>query len=127
MRVLTYNVAGIPFVHRAVAPRLRAAAARLKASDYDVVAVQELWVGLLGWAFLRASAMAHHARFAFGRLAGAGLATLSRHPILEVERRPFQAQTLNLRLDGEAISLKGVLRTRLDTPAGTLDVYNTHL
>lgn len=129
LRVLSYNVGAIPFVHRFSSDRVRKIAEELAASDYDVVALQEVWtdadferLGAAGFPFaLRVETS----------LAGNGLATLSRWPVVHSRFVPFSAggapHNLLLKLDGDALCSKGVLAARLRTPAGEVDVYNTHL
>ena len=44
LRVLTYNVAGIPFTHPRFRPRIRRITELLAVGAYDIVGIQECWV-----------------------------------------------------------------------------------
>lgn len=127
LRVLTLNAAGIPFVHPGIAVRMPAIAARIKAGDYDVVGLQEVWRDRDAQALAQAAGLAYSARF-FHRLAvGTGLAILSRYPILETHEIHFSCTPSIFRVtQGEALAGKGALMARVKTPKGDLDVYDVH-
>ena len=53
LRILTLNVWGLAFISKAKEVRIPAIATRLAASDYDVVALQEIWCESSDWKDLR--------------------------------------------------------------------------
>ena len=123
MRALSFNVAGIPIRHKDIRPRFHGIASRIREEAYDVVALQEVWVDSFRSIFTRGAGLAHHAHVRASGLWSAGLLTLSRHPILEIHQHVFDPFPLGLE---SFVCRKGILMTRLSTPDGPLDVYNTH-
>lgn len=129
LRVLTFNTAGLPFVHAGLARRLAASGRALAEGGYDIVGLQELWRDGDSARLARASGLRHSARRATGLLTyGSGLTILSRWPIAHVEERPFSILRPSLRnlAQGEPLVEKGLLLARVATPWGELDVYNAH-
>ncbi len=127
IKVLSFNVAGIPVVHEKWASRRAEIARRLKGSPYDIVGLQELWPDKDAMSLFRDSGYPYYARYP--SLGGTGLMILSRYPIIDIRERPFScfppaAWTV---YQGETLSTKGVIMARVRTPSGELDVYNTHL
>lgn len=123
LKILTLNTWGIMLTpHKKL--RMRAIAAHLTESDYDVVALQEVW--LRADRALLARTMPYAYYFASARV-GSGLLTLSRYPIIETQFQEFQ---LRGRADrawrGDYIVGKGVGLARITTPDGEIDFYNTH-
>lgn len=130
LRVVTFNVWGIPFASTHRKERLAAvgpAVARLKP---DVVAFQEAWYGGDRTAIVRVlkdAGLAHHRYFRSGVM-GSGLLVVSRYPIKEAR---FDAY----RLSGKPHRLrhldwyggKGFAIVTLDTPRGEVNILNTHL
>jgi sphingomyelin phosphodiesterase 2 len=53
IRLLTLNVWGLALISKAKDVRIPAIAARLAASDYDIVALQEIWCESTDWRMLR--------------------------------------------------------------------------
>ncbi len=128
LKVLTFNVGGIPIVHPHWQKRLHAIGPALREAGYDLVALQEVWRDKDALALSRESGLPHFARYERGIALGTGLVLLSRFPILEKSQATFTCKPSKLRiLQGEAIANKGVLMARVMTPAGPLDVYNAHL
>lgn len=126
LKVLTFNVAGIPFVHPGVEERLSAIGPALAA--YDVVSVQEAWLDKHAERLRDLSGLPYYARYERRFFLGTGLAVLSRYPITETKQLVFSCRPSALRVyQGEWPANKGVLLTRLRTPKGPLDVYNTHI
>ncbi len=128
LRVLTYNVAGIPLAHPRW-PQRRAAIGRLlRDSRYDVVALQEAWVDGDVKILQRESGFPHLVRLGRSGIAGNGLALLSRHESLHAASVVFPLKPAALAefRRGESISSKGIVMARLRTPAGEVDVYDTH-
>ena len=58
---------------------------------------------------------------------GDGLLTLSRFPAVSAGSQAYLHRPTRYFVDGEALARKGWTLARLTTPAGELDVYNTHL
>ena len=123
MRALSFNVAGVPIRHKDIRPRFHGIAARIREEAYDVVALQEVWVDSFRSIFTEKAGLVHHAHLRAGGLWSAGLLTLSRHPILETHQHVFAPFPVGLET---FVCRKGILMTRLRTPGGPLDVYNTH-
>ena len=128
VRVLTFNAAGIPFVHPRLAERVAGAARAIKDGGYDVVGLQELWLDGDSATLAKASGLPHAVRFERTLAFGSGLTILSRWPVLIKEERAFSAVRPSLRhpFEGESFAAKGFLFARLATPQGELDVYAAH-
>ena len=127
IKVLSFNVAGIPVVHEKWPARRAEIARQLRDADYDIIGLQEMWPDKDAMALFHESGYPFYARYP--SLGGTGLMILSRHPIMEIRERPFScfppaAWTV---YQGETLSTKGVLMARVRTPSGELDVYDTHL
>jgi endonuclease/exonuclease/phosphatase family metal-dependent hydrolase len=125
LRTLTLNVWGLPS-----APdrefRMAHTADVLAEGDYDLVAVQEAWLGI-DRDTLRAGAreggLVHDVFFDEGTF-GTGLMLLSRYPLADAV---FSRYTLNGDpLVADRYVPKGVGYARTSTPQGALDVYVTH-
>ncbi|MBI5246919.1 MAG: endonuclease/exonuclease/phosphatase family protein [Elusimicrobia bacterium] len=129
VRVLTMNAAAIPVVHGYVAPRLDALAAGIKEGGFDVAGLQEVWFDSDSRRLERGAGLPHVARSRRGFPLSAGLTILSRWPIVESEERAFSVLRPSwFRIsNGEPAANKGVLRARVATPWGELDVYDSHL
>jgi endonuclease/exonuclease/phosphatase family metal-dependent hydrolase len=125
LRALTLNVWGLPN-----APdrdfRMAHIADVLARGDYDLVAIQEAWLGI-DRDTLRAGAarggLAHDVFFDEGTL-GTGLMLLSRYPLSDAA---FTRYTLNGDpLVADHYVPKGLGFARVATPSGPLDAYVTH-
>lgn len=126
--LLTMNVAGIPLIHAHWTARRAALGERLRAGGYDVVALQEAWRDGDALELSEASGLPYYARYERSIAPGSGLAILSRWPIVEKRQLTFTCRPSKLRArDGEAFANKGAIMVRLKTPAGLLDVYDTHV
>jgi endonuclease/exonuclease/phosphatase family metal-dependent hydrolase len=125
LRALTLNVWGLPS-----APdrefRMAHTADALAEGDYDLVAIQEAWLGI-DRDTLRAGAarggLEHDVFFDEGTF-GTGLMLFSRYPLADAA---FTRYTLN----GDPLIVdhyvpKGLAYARMETPSGPLDVYTTH-
>lgn len=127
-KVLSFNVAGIPFVHPDVGKRLRAIGDAIRIQGHDIVGLQEAWLDSDARAVAERAGLPHYARYQREIAFGTGVATLSRFPVAEKLQLQFTCRPSALRApQGEPIANKGALLTRLNTPWGPLDVYNTHL
>ncbi|KAH3681883.1 hypothetical protein WICPIJ_007189 [Wickerhamomyces pijperi] len=87
VRLLTFNTWGLKFVSKERKARLQAIAKRIHDShmEYDVIALQEVWVNE-DWEFierLTAEYFPYRRRFFAGIISGPGLAILSKIPIEE--------------------------------------------
>jgi endonuclease/exonuclease/phosphatase family metal-dependent hydrolase len=128
LRILTYNVAGVPVVHGRVKPRLERIAELVREGGYDVAAFQECWVRSCSDA-LR-GAFSHAVRLREGVFGGDGLLLGSRWPARDFRRLNFALDAPDHRLlygEADGLADKGVTAATLDTPAGPLKVFNTHL
>jgi endonuclease/exonuclease/phosphatase family metal-dependent hydrolase len=129
LRVLSYNVAGIPLVQRLASERILKLAGELGA--YDLVALQEVWSGYDYQRLKRASGFPSAVRQEDPPV-GNGLVLLSRLRVVEWRFYPYSGRAaphaLFTKVDADAICTKGVLAARLETEDGEqLDVYDTHL
>jgi len=128
LRVLTLNIWGIPY-SADYTQRTQALAATLAHSDYDVVCLQEVWNHADVERLTRAArqcGLVHAQHFPSGVI-GSGLLTLSRYPIIDTDFYRYRlGGTVETIWHGDYIAGKGVGLTRIQTPAGVVDVYNTH-
>lgn len=128
LHLLTFNVAGIPFIHPGASRRMPAIAEEIKAGGFDVVALQEAWFERDARAVAGGAGLPHYARVSSPLDGGTGLSTLSRWPITLVKQIHFTGRPNALRpMTGEGIARKGALLARVATPRGELDVWNVHL
>lgn len=131
LRVVTYNVWGIPLITPSRAARIAAIGPALAALEPDLVTLQEVWLDedaeVLATA-LRSAGLGHVRRLRSPIGADSGLLVASRYPILEDDFGPFRAGGLPeipWHLDWAA--QKGVGRVRIRTPLGELDFGATHM
>lgn len=129
---MSFNIWGmLPF---GVAPakdrreRLGAFGEVLPSLGLDVLCLQEVWMpqdqNYLAQC-AEAAGLPYIFYFEHG-LAGSGLMTCSRFPIIETAFQPFRLiPPPSAQYD--FVSAKGIGLTRLQTPNGLLDVYNTHV
>lgn len=129
LSALSFNVAGVPLVYAGWARRRDAIARRLRASSYDLVALQEVWLERDAEFLRRGSGLPHHARLTGEGLLGDGLLILSRFPILQTRRLTFRCRppSLSILHRAEFLAAKGAVLARVQTPWGSLDVYDVHL
>jgi endonuclease/exonuclease/phosphatase family metal-dependent hydrolase len=145
VKVLTFNVWGLPFArdraarHAALVARLETAAA--DPAGFDLVLLQEAWTRKQRRALARTYPAAADAdRFGdrwadrlLGPVTGgvdSGLITLSRWPVLEVRRHVFagRGRWARVHRDGEVLARKSALAALIETrDLGRLWVVNTHL
>ncbi|KAL4429990.1 hypothetical protein ABPG77_004360 [Micractinium sp. CCAP 211/92] len=130
--VLTINCWGLWLVSRHRQQRMAALAAflRSEACAADVVMLQECWVEADVEALRQAGAegrLPHSHHYSAGAI-GSGLLLLSSFPIVEVAFHPYSARgDPAALLNGDFYAGKGVGWAALQTPAGLLSVFNTHL
>lgn len=137
VRIATLNVWAVavgPFdVADDVDARLQALARRLGANtdDVDVVLLQEVWKDDARQSLLSHPGVAAEFPFQVDAVAatgGSGLVVLSRFPIESATFHPFEEAGSAWKFwEGDALSGKGVLATRVRVGARTLQVANTHL
>ena len=133
LRVVSYNVWGVPHISPKRAERIVAIAQRLAELDADVVALQEVWededVAVLS-ATLRDAGLLHQRRFG---VAGAeanksGLWLASRHPIVRERFTPYAAgREILFPWHLDWMATKGFAVVQLETGQGVVAVANTHL
>ncbi|PRW50999.1 neutral sphingomyelinase [Chlorella sorokiniana] len=133
LRVVTLNTWGLWLVSRRRTERMAALADWLRSAECpaDVVALQEVWVladvERLRQAGAEGGALPHSFHYQSGAL-GSGLLLLSRYPIAEVAFHRYSARGDPAAvLQGDYYVGKGVGWAALQTPAGTLSVFLTHL
>ena len=130
-RVLTLNAGGIWMVSPAREARLAAMGPAVAALRPDVVAMQEVWVdadAAVLAAALAAEGLIHTRRFSSSWPGDSGLFVASRYPIERTEFLEYAQGThpdIPWHLDWMAA--KGIARVRIQTPAGAVDIANTHL
>lgn len=130
LRVLTLNVWGLKYFSKLRNVRIPAIAARLAASEYDVVALQEIWCESTDWRELRSrcSVTFPHAKFFYTGAFGSGLAILSRFPIIATHTHPFSLNGHPVLVHhGDWIVAKAAGCATIAVPkAGLIDFWVTH-
>lgn len=132
LRILTLNCWGLLGVSKHRASRFEAIGRALAGGGWDVVCLQEVWVAAdaarLGAVAAAGGRLIHAHHFRAGAF-GAGLVTLSAHPVVSARFSRFPAAGDPLALhQGDAVAGKGVGCVRVALPCGSLvDVFNTHL
>lgn len=128
LRVLTFNVAGIPVEHGRVPQRSKKIAELIRRDGYDLAGFQECWyhdtAETLGAPF------PNTLRYMDGILGGNGLLIATRYPIVGRDIFTYSINApLHRSIYGEAdgIASKGVIVATLKTPEGPLHVFDTHL
>ena len=131
LRVLTLNAwALVPPISRDNSRRMRAIGEALEAMQLDVAAFQELWSKDSRAQLLEAAArsgLSHvwHPEQGFG---GSGLAVLSRWPIAGAKLHRFELRGVAERIhEADYLGRKGFAELLLETPAGPLAFFDTHL
>ncbi len=128
VRVLTLNVWGIPIASDR-AERMKAIGEQITAFDPDVVTLQEAFVPedrerILSYLAPGRWPYVHY--FASG-IIGSGLLIISRYPIADAGFYRFRLAGRPERLlEADFYAGKGIGFVRLQTPAGLLDLYDTH-
>lgn len=122
LRILTYNVWGLPGpLVKNRKERFERLGSQLNA--YDVVTLQETFSNDIE-VLSKTTGFPYHERYnnsSFYRL-GSGLYVLSKYPILKTDYMAFDRCTV-----ADCLARKGVLMTRIDHPKiGPIDLYTTH-
>lgn len=131
LKIITYNVAGAP-VFMPLAPRaLRfpKITQRLRRSDYDIVALQEVWTKKDTRFFINNSEYPYNYYFKNNILFGNGLVVMSRYPAVKIRFFPFTVNDPFQGLfDPEIWADKGILALRFDLGHGrSIDFYDIHI
>ncbi|CAG8725362.1 20921_t:CDS:2 [Dentiscutata erythropus] len=107
LSVLTLNCWGLKHVSKKRNRRIEAIADSLARSDYEIVCLQEVWVGVLG----------------------GGLVILSRYPIVEFNFHKYRLNGRPIKLThGDWYVGKGLTSAVVDHPvSGLIEVFNTHI
>lgn len=121
IRVASYNAWLLPFASDDLVGRALAIGPAIRELEPDLVCLQEAWYSPATDA-IRGSL---RPRLPFYVVAGGGLATLSRWPIIWNEYVPFEDHPKLSMV--ERFAKKGWLLTILATPLGPVQVVNTHL
>lgn len=127
MKILTLNIWGAPYAkHRSA--RIVKICEEIKRLDPDILLFQEAYLegnrqeliaGLV-------DVWRHHHYFP-SAIIGSGLLTMSKYPIVDAVFYKFRMQGKPEDLmRGDYYAGKGIGLTRIDTPDGTIDVYNCH-
>lgn len=123
LRVLTFNVAGIPIIDATRSVRMAAIARELGKAGHDIALFQEAWLDKDARLLEREGGFFHKARRS-GWPLGNGLLILSRFQIGEKALRLFTLKSPGSKDDWIE---RGVLAARVESPHGPWDVYTTHL
>ncbi|MCP5059249.1 MAG: hypothetical protein GY937_21295 [bacterium] len=131
LRVATLNVWGLwGLLSRHLRPRMQAIPEQAEKLSLDVFAIQESWTDegrdllLSGLREIGLKHAWHNPRTS----GGSGLLLVSRHPLGEARFHRFRLSGLPERIDhGDYFSGKGAVVVSIDTPAGPVDILDTHL
>lgn len=131
IKVLTLNVWGLAHISKARQFRIGHIADRIAEGDWDVVALQEIWVESDDWRMLRArcSDRLQYSKFFLSGAFGSGLAILSRFPIRATHTHPYTLNGLPIHVGhGDWFVGKAAGSATLDLGDGFLvDVFDTHV
>jgi endonuclease/exonuclease/phosphatase family metal-dependent hydrolase len=128
-KILTLNCWGLPFLTPHKNRRLDAISEIIRNGNWDVIALQEVWLKSDQQRLIRNSGFKHSVVFDAGsRFIGSGMILLSKFKILKSDFHRFRVMGFPHRLDqGDFHSTKGVGFALLETPQGELPVFTTHL
>jgi len=130
LRVLSLNCWGLPVFSKDLEARMRAIGRVIKWAGYDIVGLQEIYREEDRQRVLQEAAPAGlvHSQYFRSGIFGSGLFLLSRFPIMEAGFARFRLNGRpNDLIRSDYYAGKGVGRVQVYTPAGPIDVYNTHL
>jgi len=131
LTLLTYNVWGLKVgpwrIAHNIDERIRNMVSHIQELDADVIALQEVWCDTIADFFqsqlnYRYGYYEPSRKFIKGRL-GNGLMFLSRYPMVEKKFIEYSAYTRWF----EFFANKGALMVLIETPNGSVNVFNTHL
>ncbi|KAH9178568.1 inositol phosphophingolipids phospholipase C [Lactarius sanguifluus] len=128
--VFSLNCWGLKYVSKRRSERIRAIARFLESSDFDIVALQELWV-YADYEIVRSrlSKSLPFSKFFYSGALGAGLAIFSRFPIVAAAIHPYSLNGSPLDvLGGDWFVGKAAASVVIRHPTlGQVQVFNTHL
>jgi endonuclease/exonuclease/phosphatase family metal-dependent hydrolase len=131
LRVLTWNVWGLPAFSTNLEARMAALPAAIAKLDPDLVLLQEIWAesdGLTVKRGLERHGYRYASHLAHTEYGMTGLFTASKLPLKPVGFLPFASGRIGHSIwHLEWIASKGVGSFLLETPLGELQVQNTHL
>lgn len=131
IKVLTLNVWGLAYLSKARQFRIGHIADRIAKGDWDIVALQEIWVESDDWRLLRSkcSSRLPYSKFFLSGAFGSGLAILSRFPIKATHTHPYTLNGLPIHVGhGDWFVGKAAGSVTLDLGGGFLvDVFDTHV
>jgi endonuclease/exonuclease/phosphatase family metal-dependent hydrolase len=129
LKVITYNIWDLPlwFVKNRRA-RIESIARYLAGSGADIICVQESWDTAnrpMFYEHMNKAGYFHESASEVNYLLGnAGLVTFSKFPITSKSFTPFSRLGTHV---VEFFTARGILETIIETPAGLIRVFNTHL
>ncbi|THH20508.1 hypothetical protein EW146_g866 [Bondarzewia mesenterica] len=130
LRVFTLNCWGLKYVSKNRSERISAIMSFLAQSDYDVVALQELWV-YSDYEKVRSSVakILPYSKFFYSGALGAGLAILTRFPIIGATVHPYSLNgSPRDVVGGDWFVGKAATSVLITHPVlGQVQVFNTHL
>ncbi|EKM61371.1 uncharacterized protein PHACADRAFT_168818 [Phanerochaete carnosa HHB-10118-sp] len=130
LRVFTLNCWGLKYVSSNRRERVEAIAQVLAGSDYDIIALQELWV-FADYEHVRetVSKKLPYSKFFYSGALGAGLAIFSRFPILAATIHPYSLNGSPIDvLAGDWFVGKAAASVLIVHPVlGQTQIFNTHL
>ncbi|KAN0134335.1 Endonuclease/exonuclease/phosphatase [Lactarius tabidus] len=130
IKVFTLNCWGLKYVSKRRSERIRAISRFLENSDFDIVALQELWVYAdYGIVRSRLSRSLPFSKFFYSGALGAGLVIFSRFPIVAATIHPYSLNGSPLDvLGGDWFVGKAAASVIIRHPTlGQVQVFNTHL
>lgn len=128
--VVSFNCWGLWIISKRRKARLGAIADRIAEGDYDIVALQEIWVRE-DYVNLRkkTSSTLPYGKYYYSGVFGGGLAVLSKYPILgsSMFKYPLNGRPIAV-WRGDWYVGKGVACASLQHPSGQIiELFNTHL
>jgi sphingomyelin phosphodiesterase 2 len=130
IKVFTLNCWGLKYVSKRRSERIRAISRFLENSDFDIVALQELWV-YADYEIVRSrlSRSLPFSKFFYSGALGAGLVIFSRFPIVAATIHPYSLNGSPLDvLGGDWFVGKAAASVEIRHPTlGKVQVFNTHL
>ncbi|KAH9081509.1 inositol phosphophingolipids phospholipase C [Lactarius deliciosus] len=130
IEVFSLNCWGLKYVSKHRSERIQAIARFLESSDFDIVALQELWV-YADYEIVRSrlSKSLPFSKFFYSGALGAGLAIFSRFPIVAAAIHPYSLNGSPLDvLGGDWFVGKAAASVVIRHPTlGQVQVFNTHL
>ncbi|KAL0074128.1 Endonuclease/exonuclease/phosphatase [Phycomyces blakesleeanus] len=128
--VLSLNCWGLYLIASKRKVRLQAIAELLESSEYDIVALQEVWLQEdFDMIRTKTSIKLPFAKYFYSGALGSGLATLSKYPIIESSYQCYKLAGRPLKiLHGDYYVGKGCGSVCVEHPEiGILEIFNTHL